>query len=126
MLTHVFTAAYTGLLLLTPIVSFCIVVCIVLLCVYKSLGINNLYKGLAISLMFAIFGAAIGVFIGGAKESIVSTILPSLITLVTGYIAYLATKEMDEEIKKNIPGAMIMFLISLLFSSFYMKYLSIV
>ena len=59
--------------------------------------------------MFAIFGAAIGVFIGGAKESIVSTILPSLITLVTGYIAYLATKEMDEEIKKNIPGAMIMF-----------------
>ena len=72
--------------------------------------------------MFATFGSTIGMFMGASASPIVTSILPPIITLISGYLALTASKDMPPKVKVVVPGALVALLLSLLFSAFYMKF----
>lgn len=47
----------------------------------------------AIIVSFCVLGAVIGVFVGASKTPVVGTLLPALLTFLTGLLAYLFSKD---------------------------------
>jgi uncharacterized membrane protein len=72
---------------------------------------------------FGLFGLAIGFFMGAASrdEKVVTALLPVIITLVSGYVAYIAQKNASASFVRLLPGAMCLLLLSTVFTSRYMK-----
>jgi hypothetical protein len=60
-------------------------------------------------------------FMGASRSDVVSSILPPIMTLISGYIVYLGSKNLSNEVRKLIPGGVFVLLLSLLFSAYYMK-----
>lgn len=59
---------------------------------------------------FTALGAAIGLFMGASRQPAVTVILPALLTFITGFAAYLFSKESEKAFLEAVPAA-IMFLI---------------
>lgn len=75
-------------------------------------------------LSFSIFGSTIGIFIGASKNSIVKDILPIIITMITGYFTYITTNNQNgvpSWILTLIPAIVLLILLNLVLSAFYMK-----
>lgn len=115
-------AAVSALLLLTPVLVMCgTLVSVIAILYYKFAKIELWRTAIAVS-MFATFGATIGMFMGASASPVVTSILPPVITLISGYLAFTMSKDMPPEVKIIIPGALVSLLLSLLFSAFYMKF----
>ena len=106
---------------LLPVFFFSAVTVILLSCAYKRYAQCEFWKSSIVFLVFSTFGITIGMFMGASKSDIVSSLLPPVITLVSGYLAYLGSKELPEQIKVLIPGGVFALLVSLLYAAYYMK-----
>src|SRR3990167_10136032 len=53
-----------------------------------------------LTFMFSLFGAVVGAFCGASETPIVSTIVPAIISLISGYIIYLTSKDLSDAEKK--------------------------
>ena len=117
-----FIAAWKALLLLLPVFAFCALsVLSIALLYYKKIHFPFWRVGI-ICAVFSSFGATIGMFMGASSSPIVTSILPPIITLISGYLAVSAGKEFPIRTRVIIPGAVLVLLISLLFAAFYMKH----
>jgi len=116
-----FIAAQVALTILLPVFVFSIVFTFLFAFLYSFYIKSKRYKIMVMFLVFSLFGGTIGIFIGGSKAAIVSSILPPIITLISGYLVFVVSKELSTEIKALLPGAVIVLLVTLLFSAFYMK-----
>lgn len=74
--------------------------------------------------MAGIFGTSIGCIVGATESGEISTIITAIITLGSGYITYLTSKEknIDVSIKQLLPGGLTALLLCMLTSLFYMRY----
>jgi hypothetical protein len=111
-----------ALSLLTPVVLINGILVIFITWLYFIYANSVIWRTAMAVAMFSTFGATIGMFMGASASPIVTSILPPVITLISGYLALIASKDMPTEIKIVIPGALVALLLSLLFSAFYMKF----
>jgi hypothetical protein len=56
---------------------------------------------------FAIIGCYLGMSIGGSRESITGAVLPAIITLLSGFIAYYFKSETDIFNRRLVPGCIV-------------------
>jgi Na+/H+-dicarboxylate symporter len=116
------STALTTILLVPPLVFSA-------LC---SLGISVLYRStvkalprgrvLGYLLGFSAFGACLGLLAGWPKEPLIDKLLSPFLAFFTGFMAYLTNKETSEELRNLAPGAVIAFLLCVLFSYAYLRF----
>ncbi|TOM02820.1 hypothetical protein CGH85_23295 [Vibrio parahaemolyticus] len=116
-----FEAALYAVEILIPITVFCLVLVVAVSFGYRAYTTFDFFQSTLIFSVFSAFGTTIGMFMGASKSEIVSSLLPPLITLVSGYLAYIGSKDFSDNIKCSIPGGVLVLLISLLYAAFYMK-----
>ena len=116
-----FKAAWYALEILVPVALFDLVLIAFLAFVYKKYFRCRVWRSVIVFSTFAAFGTTIGMFMGASKSDIVSSLLPPIITLISGYLAYLGSRELPIKIRALIPGGVFALLVSLLYSAFYMK-----
>ena len=116
-----FKAAWFAIEVLMPVGVFCLLLVFILSWVYKKYIHCRFWRSGIIFGMFSAFGSTIGMFMGASKSEIVSSLLPPIITLISGYLAYLGSKDLPVNLKVLIPGGVFVLLVSLLYSAFYMK-----
>ena len=116
-----FKAAWYAVEILIPVTVFCLLLILFLSFVYKKYIRCRIWRSAIVFGVFSAFGATIGMFMGASKSDIVSSLLPPIITLISGYLAFLGSKDLPLKIKALIPGGVFALLVSLLYSAFYMK-----
>lgn len=116
-----FNAAIFALEILLPTFVFGLALVLSLAGAYKGYKQTPYWTTAMIFLVFCSFGTTIGMFMGASRSDVVSSLLPPIITLISGYIVYLGSKDLSDEIKTLIPGGVFVLLLSLLFSAYYMK-----
>ncbi len=115
-------AAAKALRLLAPVLLICALLVAFITWLYFRHTKSEIWRTAMAVAMFATFGATIGMFMGASASPIVTSILPPVITLISGYLAIAASKDMPPKVKVVVPGALVALLLSLLFSAFYMKF----
>lgn len=68
---------------------------------------------------FAALGTLIGIFMGASRVGVVGAILPAVITLVSGYLAYLFTRNSDIVNRHIVPACLLSLLFSASSGAFY-------
>lgn len=69
--------------------------------------------------MFVFFGVSVGTLTGIPTQSPMGDILPAVITVVMGILAYLSTKEINVRFRSLIPVYIMQFLIGTISGFFY-------
>lgn len=72
--------------------------------------------------MGGIFGATLGCFMGASQSLPASNMLNLLVPLISGYVAYLTSRDLAPEIKVFVPGTVSILLLALLIVFWQMKY----
>jgi peptidoglycan/LPS O-acetylase OafA/YrhL len=72
--------------------------------------------------MGATFGVTLGCFMGASQSMPASNILNLLVPLVSGYIAYMTSRDLAPEIRLFVPGMVSILLLALLITFWHMKY----
>lgn len=116
-----FKAAWYALEILIPVIASNLLLILLLSCAYKKYVRCRIWRSTLFFSVFAAFGTTIGMFMGASKSEIVSSLLPPIITLISGYLAYIGSRDLPNKIKVLIPGGVFILLVSLLYSAFYMK-----
>ena len=116
-----FKAAIYALKILLPAFVFALFLVLSLAGAHKAVQQTPFWPGVMIFALFSSFGTTIGMFMGASRSDVVSSLLPPIITLVSGYIVYLGSKELSATVKIFIPGGIFILLLCLLFSAYYMK-----
>ena len=114
-------ATNTALELLWPLFVGVSGVSLILAVAYLGTSQASFFRRLMIIGMYAAFGATLGTFVGASKDSVLQLALTPVLALCTGFLAIYANKEVPDEIKVLVPGALLAFLVLLLFSAFYMR-----
>jgi len=70
---------------------------------------------------FALFGGTIGVFIGASKQSVIVSVLPPLITLISGYVLFTKSNALSLKSRYALGGGVVAFIVMLLVCAFYMR-----
>lgn len=114
-------AVWKTFVLLLPVFLMILFTTVLSAGLYKRLfNVALLHSGMVIA-AFGFFGATIGCFVGSSRSPIVSSILPPLVTLLSGWVALLSSRELPTRMKLLFPGAMVVMMFSLLGSAFYLK-----
>ncbi|MBI1761837.1 MAG: hypothetical protein HYR56_10415 [Acidobacteria bacterium] len=121
-LTHTINAVLKAIWLLLPVGVVCTVLVVAVAWFYNRFAKSEVWRTSVFIGVFAAFGATIGIFIGASSSPTIASILPTVITLISSYLAFTVTKDMPQEFQVVVPGALLAFLASLLFSTFYMKF----
>jgi hypothetical protein len=79
-------------------------------------------RRMALFAMGGVFGATLGCFMGASQDLPASNILNMVVPLISGYIAYLTSRDMAPEVKMFVPGVVSILLLSLLVTFWHMKY----
>jgi predicted neutral ceramidase superfamily lipid hydrolase len=116
-----FNAAIYAFKILAPVFVFGLTLVLFIAGAYKAYKKTPFWTCAMVFAVFGIFGVTIGMFMGASRSDIVSSLLPPIITLISGYIVYLGSKDLSDQMKELIPGAVFVLLLSLLFSAYYMK-----
>lgn len=82
-----------------------------------TLGRRRSARAIVFCNMFGLYGVVLGFFIGASTESIVRDAFSSVVTIASGYFAYLLSKDLNPRVKAMIPAAVICFLLSLIMSA---------
>jgi energy-coupling factor transporter transmembrane protein EcfT len=72
---------------------------------------------------FCFLGLVIGLFTGNSKSPVVASLLPVLVTFISGLVAYLAARDTLQAWRKQIPLLLVGFLATTVLSTFYGSYL---
>lgn len=67
--------------------------------------------------MFGYYGVTLGFLIGASNDSMVRDAFSTVVTISSGYFAYILSKDIHPRLKAMIPAAIICFLLSLLISA---------
>lgn len=118
-ITSNFETAWSVIELLLPVGIFCLTLVILVSFGHKKYIRHRFEQSGLFFGMFAVFGATIGMFMGASQSAIVSSLLPPIITLISGYLAYLGSRSLPAEIKMLMPGGIFILAVSLLYSAFY-------
>jgi FtsH-binding integral membrane protein len=108
---------------LAPPLTCTFLICITVSLLHKSIGNLTFKKKTALFFMSGVFGTSIGSIIGATESGEISTITTAIITLGSGYLTYLTSKEekIDQAIKQLLPGGLVSLLLCMLISLFYMN-----
>ena len=72
--------------------------------------------------MTAMFGAVLGGFMGASQSLPMSNVLTVIVPLVSGYIAYLTSRDLSDDIKLFVPGAIACMLVAMVASFWHMRF----
>jgi len=81
-----------------------------------TIGWRHIARVVIFCSMFGLYGVVLGFLIGSSKDSLVKDAFSTVVTLFSGYFAYLLSKDIHPRLKAMIPAAVICFLMSLLLS----------
>jgi len=84
------------------------------------LGRRRLSRVVVFCNMFAIYGVVLGFLIGNSKDSIAKDALSAVVTILSGYFAYLIAKDLSPRLKAMIPAGVIAFLLCLVITTAFM------
>ena len=73
-------------------------------------------------MMAGIFGGVIGAFMGGSQGATGAAIINIVAPLISGYVAYLTSRDLAPEVKIFVPGVVVALLLSLLVGFWQMKF----
>lgn len=118
---YLLIAKSTLLELAVPIVlSAFIATAIGFLTALTTLGRRRSARAIVLCNMFGVYGVVLGFFIGASTESIVRDAFSTVVTIASGYFAYLLSKDLNPRLKAIIPAAVICFLLSLIISATFL------
>jgi hypothetical protein len=75
-----------------------------------------------IFMMAGIFGGVIGAFMGSSQSATGAAIINIVVPIISGYIAYITSKDLAPEIKIFVPGVVVALLLSLIVSFWQMRF----
>lgn len=120
-----FKFAFFTISIILPPVMFCFTLGGITAFFAYRIEQRNFLRAFGFFLTTSTFGLTIGMFMGASEAPIVSSVLPPIITLVSGYLTYQSGKLLNEDLKPLIPGGIFTLLLNILFSAFYMKTFSV-
>ncbi|ELB2904307.1 hypothetical protein [Vibrio parahaemolyticus] len=88
---------------------------------FISIGSRHTSRVVMLCIMFGLYGVVLGFFIGASKDSIVRDGFSSIVTIASGYLTFLMSKDLSSRYKVMIPYALICFLISLIVSATFLS-----
>ena len=109
---HVFTEIFVPSLLF---ISIGAIILILLTKVFSKPSVKGWH---VLIFAFSLLGGVIGIFVGASQTPVIGTVLPAILTFITGLLAYLFGKETLIEWRPVIPVCIISLLIMSLFGSF--------
>ncbi len=120
-----------ALALLLPILIFALLLAIVIALFYSGVTYTDPATNANVKISFqrrtwlfmmgATFGTILGCFMGASQNLPAANILNVVVPLVSGYIAYITSKDLAVEIRLFVPGAVASLLIALLVSFWHMR-----
>jgi len=113
-----FVASLRSIIFICPDLLFAIIASVATAIVAGRPLLPLRYR-IATCLGFGLYGVVVGVFMGASKVSLVNELLPALITVLSGYLAYLATRNTRRNYILIFGPGLITMVLCLLFSTFY-------
>lgn len=119
--------ALEGLLLVGGHVAIPAVIIVVVVAA-TTLALGRIMNSLRLAdipalLAFCLLGLVVGLFTGNSKSPVVASLLPALVTFISGLVAYLAAKDTLQVWRKQIPLLLVGFLATTALSTFYGSFL---
>lgn len=114
LIPHFKNALLLGIL---PVLLSAVLAAIALQCIKNKIELVRGSSSVIIS--FTALGAMLGVFIGASREPVVGAALPALITLISGLMVYLFSKEEMTEWRATIPISLIALVLAASGGGFY-------
>lgn len=98
-------------LLVLPVVVSAIAISVVLIAVYRLLQPKEPFAPTVFIIVFGVLGGVFGVCVGSSRESVVGTVLPGILTLLTAILTFAFTKDSTAKIRSVIPYSLIALLV---------------
>jgi hypothetical protein len=115
-------AATKALIVILPDIAWCLSACYLTSCLLGHLYPIRYRMGAGLPL--ASFGSLIGIFMGASKEPLIQSLFPTFVTIAAGYLAYLFQRDSIKRFIRLYAPSIVAMILSILFSTFYHKYLS--
>lgn len=103
---------------LLPALSFISVGVVLVYLVAKYISKVRIKGQGALIAAFGVLGGVVGIMVGASRTPVVGTVLPGILTFVTGLLAYLFSKEHLSEWRPVIPFCIVAMLLLSLFGAF--------
>lgn len=117
----VWRAALNAIIILSPAVLFSLILSITIARLYARFFSKSVWPFTVLLLIFSLFGAMIGIFVGASRQPIISNTLPPIIALVSGYIVLTKSNGIPSRTRLVFPAGVLLLLLMLLIGAFYMK-----
>ncbi len=95
-----------------------LIITVILFIPYKLLSDNGEYQHMFFLLGFSYLGGMLGITTGSSETPVLGTLLPALLTFITGLLAYLFNHKNSAEYKPLIPMSMLCLMVCSVFSVF--------
>ena len=109
---------YVILNIFLPSMTFMIVISTFCICLASIVSKPTVKGWQLLIVSFCLLGGVIGIFVGNSLTPVIGTVLPAVLTFITGLLAYLFGKDNLEEWRPVIPNCIISLLLSVLIGSF--------
>lgn len=114
---------------LFPLIILIVVLAILLAFAYTGIGRYapestdmGFYRRMWLFGMSCAFGVTMGSFMGASQSMAAASIINVVVPLVSGYFAYLTSRDLAVEVKLFVPGAVAGLLLSLMISFWHMRF----
>src|SRR6185436_8035433 len=115
-----FSTITKALVILLPLFTTSLVGSLVLAVFYRLALREKWLRTTLIFLAFSFFGVTVGTFVGASSQPMVASILPPVLALISGYIAFVGSKDVLPATRMLIPGSLVLMLAMLQLATWYM------
>ncbi|TAK99021.1 MAG: hypothetical protein EPO07_11215 [Verrucomicrobia bacterium] len=120
-LTENFSTLSKALVILAPLFAGCLLGSLFLASLYRFVLCERWLRTLMVFVAFSFFGMTVGMFVGASSQPMVASILPPVIALISGYIAFVGGKNVPVKTRLLMPGGLVLMLVMLQLATWYMK-----
>lgn len=92
-------------------------ICLIIAAPFSIGGKFKLPPLMILAFSFSSLGTGIGLFIGGSRDSVVSTVVPALLTFISAFTVYQFEKSERPEFRNVLPIALAMLVLSTVFGA---------
>jgi hypothetical protein len=110
-----------AVVILLPLFAICLLGSMLLSLMYRLALLERFLRTSMVFLAFSFFGMTVGMFVGASSQPMVASILPPVIALISGYIAFVSGKSVPVKTRLLMPGGLMLMLAMLQIATWYMK-----
>lgn len=116
-----FVTALDAIVVLVPLFVVGTLASVLFSYLYSRSLRERFLRSIMVFLTFSSFGSTVGMFMGASSQPIVASVLPPVITLVSGYLAFVKSANLPLKTRVLVPGALVLMLGMLQYSAWYVK-----